>query len=215
MKKTSASRLLLAASAACVIFASGCQYLRQDMANQPKNKALSPSDFFPDGRSERPLIENTVARGSLANDELHVAKESNEFPLPVNQELLERGEDRYKIFCTPCHGLQGDGNGFVAMRGMKHPPSYHQDRLRNSPNGYYYDVITNGFGQMLGYSAQIPPRDRWAIVAYVRALQLSRNAHGADLSPELREKVNSGAGPSTGEKKGETSGMRDSTGGSH
>jgi mono/diheme cytochrome c family protein len=216
MNKTSTSRFLVAASAAvCMIFASGCQYLRQDMANQPKNKALSPSDFFPDGRSVRPLIENTVARGSLANDELHVAKESNDFPLPVNQELLERGEDRYKIFCTPCHGLQGDGNGFVAMRGMKHPPTYHQDRLRNSPNGYYYDVITNGFGQMLGYSAQIPPRDRWAIVAYVRALQLSRNAHGADLSPELREKVNSGASAKTSEKTGETSGMQDSTGGSH
>ena len=216
MMKTSTSRLLLTASAAaCMIFASGCQYLRQDMANQPKNKALSPSDFFADGRSERPLLENTVAHGSIADDELYVGKDSNNFPLPVNQELLERGQDRYKIFCTPCHGLQGNGQGMVAMRGMKQPPTYHQDRLRNSPNGYYYDVITNRFGQMLGYSAQIPPRDRWAIIAYVRALQLSRNAHGADLSLELREKLNSGVAGTTSEKKGETGGMQDSTGGSH
>jgi mono/diheme cytochrome c family protein len=137
-------------------------------------------------------VENTVARGALDNDELVVAKESNNFPMPVNEALLERGEDRYKIFCTPCHGLQGDGNGMVAMRGMKHPPSYHIDRLRQSPNGYYYDVITNGFGQMYSYSAQIPPRDRWAIIAYLRALQLSRNAHVAELPADVREKLNSG-----------------------
>jgi len=174
--------------AACLVMLAGCS-LKQDMAQQPKNRPLSPSDFFTDGRSERPLLENTVARGSLADDALFVPKESNGFPLPVSQELLERGEGRYKIFCTPCHGLQGDGNGMIAMRGMKHPPSYHQDRLRQVPTGYIYDVITNGFGAMYGYSAQIPPRDRWAIVAYVRALQLSRNAKVADLPAELREKV--------------------------
>ena len=169
-------------------FLAGCS-LKQDMAQQPKNRPLSPSDFFTDGRSERPLLENTVARGSVAEDELLVSKESNSFPLPLTQELLERGENRYKIFCTPCHGLQGDGNGMVAMRGMKHPPSYHEDRLRQVPNGYLYDVIGNGFGAMLGYSAQIAPRDRWAIVAYVRALQLSRNARLADLPADVREKV--------------------------
>jgi hypothetical protein len=186
---TSTSRVFAAACAAvCLVFFAGCS-LKQDMAQQPKNRPLSPSDFFADGRSERPLLENTVARGSLANDALFVPKESNQFPLPVNEELLERGENRYKIFCTPCHGLQGDGNGMIAMRGMKHPPSYHQDRLRQVPNGYIYDVITNGFGAMLGYSAQIPPRDRWAIIAYVRALQLSRNAKVAELPTELREKV--------------------------
>jgi mono/diheme cytochrome c family protein len=106
--------------------------------------------------------------------------------------LLSRGQERYKIFCTPCHGLQGDGNGMVAMRGMKHPPTYHQDRLRQVPNGYLYDVVTNGFGAMLGYSAQIPPADRWAIIAYVRALQLSRNAPVSELSPALRAKLPSG-----------------------
>jgi mono/diheme cytochrome c family protein len=172
---------------------SGCSYtLRQDMANQPRQNPLSPSDFFADGRSARPEIENTVARGSVANDALFVPKDSNAFPLPITQELLERGQDRYVIFCSPCHGLQGDGQGMVTMRGMKHPPSYHQERLRNEPNGYLYDVSTNGFGAMYGYSAQISPRDRWAIIAYVHALQLSRNAKVADLPGNLREKLNAG-----------------------
>lgn len=189
---TSASRILFTAcAAACSALLTGCQ-LKQDMAHQPKARPLAPSEFFADGRSERPLIENTVARGSLADDALFVPKDSNNFPLPVNLQLLERGEDRYKIFCTPCHGLQGDGNGLVSMRGMKHPPSFHQDRLRQAPNGYFYDNITNGFGAMLGYAAQVTPRDRWAIIAYVRALQLSRNAHAADLPNDLREKLNAG-----------------------
>ena len=209
------SRFLLAAcAAASLVFGAGCEYLRQDMANQPKNRPLSPSEFFGDGRSERPLVENTIARGSLADDELFVPKDSNNFPLPVDLNLLERGEERYKVFCSPCHGLQGDGNGMVAMRGMKPPPSYHQDRLRQAPNGYFYDNITNGFGQMLGYSAQIPPRDRWAIVAYIRALQLSRNAKVADLPAELHEKLNQGG--TSGDKQGgeKQSGIKDSTGGS-
>lgn len=187
----SRSRILGVVGAAAILFVSaGCRYLRQDMATQPKNLPLSPSDFFEDGRSERPPVENTVARGSLADDGLFLPKDSNAFPLPVNQELLERGQNRYKIFCTPCHGLQGDGNGMISMRGMKHPPSFHQDRLRQATNGYVYDVITNGFGAMYGYSAQIPPRDRWAIIAYVRALQLSRNAKVTDLPAQLREKLN-------------------------
>lgn len=213
----STSRFLFTVcAAAALLLAPGCRYLKQDMANQPKNKALSPSEFFDDGRSERPLVENTVARGSIADDELFVPKDSNNFPLPLNRELLERGEERYKIFCTPCHGLQGDGNGMIAMRGMKHPPSFHQDRLRQAPNGYFFDNITNGFGAMYGYSAQIPARDRWAIIAYVRALQLSRNARASDLPAELREKLNqsgsSGAEPG-GEKKPESGTTKDSSGG--
>jgi hypothetical protein len=208
---TNTSRFLfVVCAAACLVFSAGCQYLRQDMADQPKNRPLSPSDFFADGRSERPLVENTVARGAIANDELFVPKESNAFPLPLNRELLERGEERYKIFCTPCHGLQGDGKGMVAMRGMKPPPSFHQDRLRQEPNGYVYDVVTNGFGAMYGYSAQIPPRDRWAIIAYVRALQLSRNAKAADLPAELREKLNQ-----SGEQKQEPSSTKEPAGGSN
>lgn len=180
---------LCAAFAASAALLGGC---RQDMADQPKYKPLAPSDFFADGRSERPLVEHTVARGSVADDALVIPKDSNAFPLPVNQALLERGRDRYKIFCTPCHGLQGDGNGMIAMRGMKHPPSYHSDRLRQAPVGYFYDVITNGFGAMYSYSAQIPPRDRWAIVAYVRALQLSRDAKFSELPADLRQKLTSG-----------------------
>jgi len=173
---------------ASFFFLAGCS-LKQDMAQQPKNRPLSPSDFFTDGRSARPLVENTVPRGALALEALTVPKDSNAFPLPLTMELLDRGENRYKMFCSPCHGLQGDGNGMIAMRGMKHPPSYHQDRLRQVPNGYIYDVITNGFGAMFGYSAQVAPGDRWAIVAYLRALQLSRNAKISDLPPDVREKV--------------------------
>jgi Cytochrome C oxidase, cbb3-type, subunit III len=216
---TNTSRFLLwAAAAACLFFSAGCQYLRQDMATQPKDKPLSPSDFFADGRSERPLVENTVAHGSIADDELFVPKDSNKFPLPVNLKLLERGKERYEIFCSPCHGLQGDGNGMVAVRGMKHPPTYHQDRLRQATNGYFFDNITNGFGAMYGYSAQIPPRDRWAIIAYIRALQLSRNAKVADLSAELREKLNQSGSSSEaggGEHSQETGSAKDSTGGGY
>ncbi|HTQ58731.1 MAG TPA: cytochrome c [Candidatus Solibacter sp.] len=173
----------------CLAFIAGC---RQDMADQPKNTPLSPSSFFADGRSERPLIDNTVPRGSVADDALYIPSDSNAFPLPLTMELLDRGKERFKIFCSPCHGLQGDGNGMVVMRGMKQPPTYHQPRLRDAPNGHFFDVITNGFGMMQGYSAQVPPRDRWAIVAYIRALQLSRNAPVSDLPAELREKLSQG-----------------------
>jgi cytochrome c5 len=189
---TSTSRILVVAYAAMLcVLAGGCQ-IRQDMADQPKNTPLSPSPFFADGRSERPLIENTVARGSIADEDLFVPKESNAFPLPLTPELLKRGQERYKIFCTPCHGIQGDGNGMVSMRGMKHPPTFQDPRLRQVPNGYLYDVVTNGFGAMLSYSAQIPPSDRWAIIAYVRALQLSRNAPASELPPDVRAKLPGG-----------------------
>ena len=201
MKISASARriFLFAVFGVCV---AGCneELLRQDMANQPKNKPLSTSDFFADGRSERPLIENTVAHGSIANDEFVVPKDSNAFPLPIDAKLLARGEDRYKIYCTPCHGLQGDGNGMIVMRGMKRPPSYQIDRLRQSPNGYFYDVITNGFGAMYGYSAQIQPKDRWAIIAYVRALQLSRNAKAAELPESLRSKIPSASAENGGAK---------------
>ena len=189
MKISALSTVMLACAA---LFVTGCDdTLRQDMATQPKNRPLSPSDFFSDGRSERPLIENTVAHGAIDSDVYNVSKDFAGFPagVKVDEKLLTRGQDRYKIFCTPCHGLQGDGNGMIAMRGMKHPPSYQIDRLRQAPNGYFYDVISNGFGAMYSYSERIPPSDRWAIIAYVRALQLSRNARASDLSPEQRQKL--------------------------
>jgi mono/diheme cytochrome c family protein len=183
----SASRTVATSGGALLLFAlAGCQ---QDMARQPKHNPLSPSAFFGDGRSERDPVENTVARGALVDDELEVPKDSNAFPLPVTPELLARGQERFNIFCTPCHGLQGDGNGMAAVRGMKHPPSYHNDRLRQAPVGHFYDVVTHGFGAMYDYSAQIPPRDRWAIIAYIRALQLSRNAPATELPAELRQKL--------------------------
>jgi cbb3-type cytochrome c oxidase subunit III len=189
---TSTSRIRLGVCVALLsLVAGGCQ-IRQDMADQPKNRPLSPSPFFEDGRSERPLLENTVARGSIADDDLFVPKESNAFPLPLTPDLLRRGQERYKIFCSPCHGIQGDGNGMVSMRGMKHPPSYYDQRLLQVPTGYLYDVITNGFGGMLNYSAQIPPADRWAIIAYVRALQLSHNVPASELPPDIREKLPKG-----------------------
>jgi mono/diheme cytochrome c family protein len=198
--KTSAA--LFAVAAWCALAISGCDYsIRQDMANQPYNRPLSPSDFFADGRSERPLLENTVAHGAVENDVYNVAKEYAGYPVPVNEKLLRRGEDRYKIFCAPCHGLQGDGNGMAAVRGMKHPPSYHIDRLRQAPNGYFYDVMTNGFGAMYSYSERIPPSDRWAIIAYVRALQLSRNAKSSDLPESLRQKLANSTAPSGGAKE--------------
>jgi len=179
----------LAGVAAALFMIAGCDHLHQDMGNQPKNKPLSPSDFFADGRSIRTPVENTVSRSSMDNDQLMVTKDSTNFPMPINDALLERGQERFRIFCSPCHGIQGDGNGMIVIRGMKRPPTYHQDRLRQAPNGYIYDVITNGFGQMYNYAAQVPPRDRWAIVAYVRALQLSRSVKASELSPELREKL--------------------------
>ena len=196
------SALLMAGAALCSLVLAGCDEvsLRQDMANQPKNRPQSPSEMFSDGRSERPLIENTVARGAIKDDVFNVPKEYAGYPLPVDLKLLERGENRYKIYCAPCHGLQGDGNGMVAQRGMRHPPSYHIDRLRQAPNGYYYDVITNGFGAMYSYSERIAPRDRWAIVSYVRALQLSRAAKVGELPESLRQKVLS-SGDGTGGAK--------------
>jgi mono/diheme cytochrome c family protein len=188
-------------AALCAFAISGCGSLRQDMADQPYNRPLSQSDFFPDGRSERPLIENTVPHGAIENDAYNVSKDYAGFPLKVDEKLLVRGEDRYKVFCTPCHGLQGDGNGMVAMRGMKHPPSYHIDRLRQAPNGYFYDVMSNGFGAMYSYGERISPRDRWAIIAYVRALQLSRNAKASDLPESVRQKLNSSSTETSGGAK--------------
>jgi mono/diheme cytochrome c family protein len=196
------SAAVLEGAALCALTLCGCDELvRQDMANQPKNRPESPSGFFADGRSVRPLIENTVARGSIEDDVYNVPKDFAGFPpaVKVDEKLLHRGEDRYKIFCTPCHGLQGNGEGMITMRGMKHPPSYHIDRMRQAPNGYFYDVITNGFGAMYGYSERISPADRWAIVSYVRALQLSRNIKAADLPPDLRRQLNEA--PSGGAKE--------------
>ena len=165
---------------------------RQDMHDQPKYIPLRPSSFFTDGRSARPLIEGTVARGHLNEDTLYYTgkgpdgKPAKEFPMPVTKELIVRGEQRFHIYCTPCHDRTGNGNGMVVRRGYRRPPTYHSDRLREQPNGYFFDVITNGFGAMPDYAAQVEPQDRWAIVAYIRALQLSQQASINDVPAEAR-----------------------------
>jgi hypothetical protein len=160
---------------------------RLDMQVQPRVNPLAKSDFFPDQRSARPPVEGTVARGQLHEDAyFYTGKSGNSpgdyLPFPVTREVLDRGRERYNIFCAPCHSRVGDGNGFVPSRGFaRTPPSFHIPRLQKAPAGYFYDVITEGFGTMPDYASQIPARDRWNIVAYVRALQLSQNATMADV----------------------------------
>jgi mono/diheme cytochrome c family protein len=167
------------------------------MHNQPKYRPLRGSDFFSDARSARPLVEGTVARGHLNDDELlHTGKIDGTsvdlFPFPVTPELMARGRDRYDVFCAPCHGRTGLGNGMIVKRGYRQPPSHVVDRLRQAPAGYFFDVITNGFGAMPDYRAQIPVADRWAIIAYMRALQLSAQATPADVPPADRAALERG-----------------------
>jgi len=168
------------------------------MQDQPKYIPLRPTGFFADGRSERQLIEGTVARGHLDDDTAFYAgkgpdgKFLDTFPFAVDKSVIQRGQERYNIYCTPCHDRLGTGDGMIVRRGYRHPPSYHIDRLRQAPNGYIYDVITNGFGAMPDYAAQIQPRDRWAIVAYIRALQLSQNASINDVPADGRAQLSGG-----------------------
>lgn len=180
--------------AICVLSLLGLAACRQDMHDQPKYKPYRPSTFFDDGRSERPLIPDTVARGHLNDDEqLFTGKVGADFaatfPFPVTQETLARGQERFNIYCTPCHDRTGNGDGMIVRRGYRRPPSFHIDRLRAATPGYLFDVITRGFGAMPDYSAQIAVRDRWAIVAYLRALQLSQHATMADVPAAEQAKL--------------------------
>lgn len=230
-----------------VILAAGC---RQDMHDQPRYEPLEPSTFFEDGRSSRPPVEGTIARGQLKEDfQFYTGKTSQNnqpgainatqaigvmqgqpsvgnqsqaspigtlvgadttgdtsrqvaqaeqtyeglvtaFPVPVTRELVDRGEERYNIYCAVCHHRTGNGLGMVVQRGYRQPPSLHIDRLRQAPVGYFFDVITNGFGAMPDYSAQVTPKDRWAIIAYIRALQLSQQGTVADVPQDQRDKLN-------------------------
>jgi mono/diheme cytochrome c family protein len=196
---------------------------QQDMAAQPSYKPLDPSDFFVDGRSARPLVPGTVARGHLRLDtQLYTGKRTREsrdyagsaamiaasaqgplgvaatiqlenrdyvdtFPFPVTRDVLEQGLNRYMIYCVVCHDPLGTGHGKIVERGYTQPPSYHIPRLREAPVGRFFDVMTNGYGSMPSYREEIPPRDRWAIVAYIRALQLSQHFPEKELTPEMRE----------------------------
>jgi len=165
------------------VVVGGC---RQDMHDQPKYKPLAKSNFFGDDRSARPLVADTVARGHLRDDD-HLyngkigGRLAQTFPFPATAEVLARGQERFGIYCTPCHGLLGRGDGMIVQRGFRAPSSFHNDRLRGSPPGYFFDVMTHGFGAMPDYAAQVPVRDRWAIVAYIRALQLSQHATVDDV----------------------------------
>ncbi|HEV2717252.1 MAG TPA: cytochrome c, partial [Terriglobales bacterium] len=171
---------------ALLMISVGC---RQDMHDQPRFKPLRESDFYADLRSARPPVEGTVARGQLHEDAyFYSGKIGNNpgdyMPFPVTQEVLVRGQERYNIYCTPCHSRLGEGNGMIVQRGFRRPPSFHTDRLRKAPLGYFFDVMTNGFGAMPDYASQISPDDRWRIVAYIRALQLSQGATMADVPAE-------------------------------
>jgi mono/diheme cytochrome c family protein len=164
------------------------------MHDQPRYKPLAKSEFFADGRAARPLPEGTVARGQLREDEhLFAGKVGNTFadrlPVTLDMALLQRGRQRYEIFCTPCHGVSGNGDGMIVRRGYRKPSSFHVDRLRNERVGYFYDVITNGFGAMSDYATQVSVPDRWAIVAYIRALQLSQHSTLADVPQAKRAEL--------------------------
>ena len=170
--------LRLIGASALLLTVAAC---RQDMHDQPKYRGLRGSDFFANGQSARPLVANTVPRGYLNDDRLLVTGKDGSadtavFPFPVTDAVMARGQDRFNIYCSPCHGRTGMGDGMVVRRGFRRPPSLSEERLRNAAVGHLYDVITNGLGVMPDYQTQVPVDDRWAIVAYVRALQLSAYA---------------------------------------
>ena len=171
-----------------VLFPTGC---RQQMAEQPRYDPLEPSNFFPDGQSARPPVEGTVARGELRDNEVFYTggigtSLATEFPIAVTIDVLRRGQERYNIYCTPCHDHTGSGNGMIVQRGYARPRSYHTEDVRRQPAGFFVRVMTQGFGAMPSYAAQISAGDRWAIAAYIRALQLSQNAALADVPADQR-----------------------------
>jgi mono/diheme cytochrome c family protein len=164
------------------------------MHDAPRYEPLEASTFFPGGQASRTLVANTVPRGHLREDEhLFTGKIggqlATEFPMAVTAEVMARGQERFNVFCAPCHSRKGDGTGMIVQRGFRQPPSYHEERLVNAPVGYFFDVMTNGFGAMQDYSAQVPVADRWAIAAYIRALQLSRRGTVNDVPAERRAEL--------------------------
>lgn len=183
--------ILRVALIGALITLSGC---RLDMHVQPRYDPLSSTTFFGDGRSARPAVPGTVARGHQQDDELLYTGRINGnladlFPFPITQADLERGQQRYNIYCTPCHDYTGSGNGMIVQRGFPPPPSYHIDRLKKAPVGHFFDVITNGYGAMYSYRDRVPVKDRWRIAAYIRALQLSQSASVNDVPADERLKL--------------------------
>ena len=188
---------------AALALVSGC---RQDMHNQPKYRPLRPSTLFVDKSSARPLVEGTIARGTLQEDAAFFTGKVGtatvkELPFQITEKDLDRGQERFNIYCTPCHDLTGSGKGMVVQRGFRQPPSFHDPRLRAADSGYIFDVITNGFGAMPDYRAQIDVRDRWRIVAYVRALQLSTAGTAADIPGGNPDAANKAAQPEGGGRR--------------
>jgi mono/diheme cytochrome c family protein len=161
-----------------IVCTVGC---RNDMHNQPRYKPFAASDFFGDGRSARPAIADTVARGQLRVDEARYtgkigSDDVDYFPIQITKADVQRGQERFNIYCSPCHGRLGNGHGMVASRGLREPPSYLDPRLINARVGHFFDVMTNGYGAMYSYASRVAPDDRWRITAYIRALQLSQDA---------------------------------------
>ncbi len=184
-------KFLLGAVLIGALAATGC---RQDMHNQPRYKPLVPTSFFGDGRSERPTIPDTVARGQLHLDEARYTgkqdgKDVTAIPIQISHADVVRGRDRFNIYCTPCHGQLGDGRGMIVLRGFRQPPSYQSQRLINAPIGHFFDVMTNGYGSMYSYASRVANDDRWRIAAYIRALQLSQ-----DAPPDLQQQVANSTG---------------------
>jgi len=174
--------------AAFAALLAGC---RQDMQDQPRYKPLAATDFFGDGRSARPLVEDTVARGHLRlDDALYTGKSGDTdvdtFPFPITRADLLRGQERFNIYCSPCHSRVGDGNGMVVRRGFRQAANYHSEKLLKAPVGHFFDVMSNGFGAMPSYASRIEPEDRWRIAAYIRVLQFSENASIDDVPPAER-----------------------------
>jgi mono/diheme cytochrome c family protein len=185
------------AAAMIVTALAGCH---GDMYDQPRYDPLEKSDFFADGRASRPVVTGAIARGDLRDDEpFYSGKQDGKLvempPIEINQALVERGRQRFNIFCTPCHGRAGYGDGMIVRRGFRQPPTYHSDRLRGVPIGHFFDVMTNGFATMPDYAEQIPVRDRWAIAVYVRALQLSQYAQLDALDDAERQRLEGTSAP--------------------
>jgi mono/diheme cytochrome c family protein len=179
---------------ALVLIALAVTACRQDMHDQPKYSAFEQAPFFPDGSSARPPVPGTVARGDLRDDPVLYTGKENEvsasvFPFPIDERVMAHGQERFNIYCAPCHGLTGEGDGMIVQRGFSRPPSLLEPRLREMPPGHYFEVMTNGFGAMPDHAAQIKPADRWAIAAYIRALQLAGSATLDDVPPAERGRL--------------------------
>ena len=167
---------------------------RRDMQDEPRYKPLAPSDFFADHRSARPQVEGTVARGHLRIDEARYTgkiggEDIDQFPIPIARADIERGRSRFNIYCTPCHGYIGDGNGMVVLRGYRQAASVYSEKLMKAPIGHFFDVVTNGFGAMPSYASRLDPDDRWRVIAYIRALQFSESASIADVPAAQRQNL--------------------------